>query len=308
MFESIKNRVTGGYMYDKLQLHKKIKKIFPDDELAQCLYQIWKYRYGHLWTESKGKTLLQERFPERFLAVSGYNIIRPDIEDVDSFLWEYPDLIMPLMVNGFDYEKINSLFDEGPYELDRFVSVQEGDVVLDCGANLGYFSVIAAKKASEVYAFEPAEKLCRQYLEPLEKVYSNIHVVQKGIAREKKESDFCFFPDSSSCSCINRIENEVCNDANSKYENVKITCIGIDEFVSENSLKSVDFIKADIEGMERELLQGARGTLKEFAPRLALCTYHYPDDKQVLEQLILEANPHYNIRHAYKKLYAYVAK
>lgn len=46
--------------------------------------------------------------------------------------------------------------------------------------------------------------------------------------------------------------------------------------------------------------------LKEFAPKLAICTYHLTDDKEVLERLIKEANKNYIIEHRYKKLYAYV--
>jgi hypothetical protein len=68
----------------------------------------------------------------------------------------------------------------------------------------------------------------------------------------------------------------------------------------------VDFIKADIEGAERLMLKGAQKTLARFAPKLALCTYHLPDDPDVMEKLIMEANPNYKIVHKWFKLYAYV--
>jgi hypothetical protein len=74
--------------------------------------------------------------------------------------------------------------------------------------------------------------------------------------------------------------------------------------VSENKLERVDFIKADIEGAERGLLSGAKNVLKEFSPKLSLCTYHLPDDCEVLERLILEANPKYKVRQGPNKLYA----
>jgi hypothetical protein len=80
----------------------------------------------------------------------------------------------------------------------------------------------------------------------------------------------------------------------------------LDKFAQESNLKKIDFIKSDIEGAEREMLAGARGVLKEFAPKLALYTYHLPDDPEVMESLILEANPAYKVKHISKKLFAAV--
>ncbi len=68
----------------------------------------------------------------------------------------------------------------------------------------------------------------------------------------------------------------------------------------------MDFIKADIEGAERKMLKGAKETLRKYAPKLSICTYHLPDDKEVLTKIILEANPAYIITYKWDKLYAYI--
>jgi FkbM family methyltransferase len=82
----------------------------------------------------------------------------------------------------------------------------------------------------------------------------------------------------------------------------------IDDWVEQNNIKKVDFIKSDIEGDERNMLAGAKKVLKTHYPILSICAYHFPDDLQVLEGLILDANPDYNIIHRKMKLFAYVPK
>ena len=88
----------------------------------------------------------------------------------------------------------------------------------------------------------------------------------------------------------------------------KITLTTLDKFVEDRKLERVDFIKADIEGAERDMLRGACNTLKTFAPKLAICTYHLPDDPEVLENIILKANPDYTVVHTRHKLFAAVTK
>jgi FkbM family methyltransferase len=74
-----------------------------------------------------------------------------------------------------------------------------------------------------------------------------------------------------------------------------ITVTTLDKFANDENIKKIDFIKADIEGAERDMLAGARNVLKEFAPKLAVCTYHLPDDHIILKEIILDANPNYKI-------------
>ena len=78
----------------------------------------------------------------------------------------------------------------------------------------------------------------------------------------------------------------------------------LDYFVKQNNLPRVNFIK----GSELDMLAGAQETLKNFAPKLAICTYHLKDEPEVLEALIKKANPAYNVAQKEMKLYASVPK
>jgi FkbM family methyltransferase len=89
-------------------------------------------------------------------------------------------------------------------------------------------------------------------------------------------------------------------------ERIRITTL--DAFVESNGIERIDFIKADIEGAERDMLKGATRVLRDFAPKLAICTYHLPDDPAVLEGIIKSANPGYKVVHLRHKLFACVVK
>ncbi|MTK63638.1 MAG: FkbM family methyltransferase [Methanobacterium sp.] len=57
----------------------------------------------------------------------------------------------------------------------------------------------------------------------------------------------------------------------------------------------VSFIKADVEGMELELLRGARQTIQTFRPKMALCAYHYPNHIFEIAEYVRSIVPDYKL-------------
>lgn len=189
---------------------------------------------------------------------------------------------------------------EGPYETEN-VKLQAGDIVIDAGANMGVFSVLAADAGTTVYAFEPQPSV-HELLEANAKLNSfadKINLVKFGLSDKKCTVDFFEdFSQFTSSGMVMSVENR-------QGKTYKIDCVSLDEWVRENNIPRVDFIKADIEGAERLMLDGAKETLRKFKPRLAICTYHLPDDPKVLREKILSANPDYKIDQRAKKLFAW---
>jgi hypothetical protein len=53
--------------------------------------------------------------------------------------------------------------------------------------------------------------------------------------------------------------------------------------------KKIDFIKADIEGAETQLLEGAKAILSRKTPlKAVLCTYHKHNDAEMLQRTLAE--------------------
>lgn len=214
-----------------------------------------------------------------------------------AFNLEMPDLIIPAIDNAFPY------MSEGKYEYNNVV-INKDDVVFDCGANIGIFASIAASKKANVYAFEPVPDLI-DCLEKIKKVYPNINIAPFALFDKVGKVNF-------SVSETNSTSHSLLANNNPNYHlsdisrSIEVEAITIDDFVKINSIEMVDFIKSDIEGAERLMLQGAKEVMRKFSPKLSICTYHLPDDKVVLENIILDANPNYIIEHNWHKLYAYV--
>ena len=197
----------------------------------------------------------------------------------------------------FLYEGLYSLADDN---VD--VRVKPGDIVIDAGSWIGDFAAYAsAKGAGKVYAFEPTEPGF-SYLSKTAALNNGIIPVKLGISNETTSA--MIFTDARNTGA-NSLLKDMCVG---RHDTSQINTTTIDEFVRANNIERVDFIKSDIEGYERYMLEGAQETLRKFAPKLALCTYHLPDDPEVMAELIKQANPKYNIVQKSKKLYASVPK
>ena len=207
------------------------------------------------------------------------------------------------------FDECDLFLSEGLYGLvnDKVnVTVKPGDIVIDAGSWIGDFAAYASVKGAIVYAFEPSEKIFR-ILEKTAELNGNIIPVKKGLSDKSTYTNFFECTDASNSGANRLIVDEAVAMSFTQPAHT-IETIRLDDFVRENNLPRVDFIKCDIEGFERNMLAGAQETLRKFAPKLALCTYHLPDDPKVMAELILKANPNYNIVQKRMKLFASVPK
>lgn len=194
-----------------------------------------------------------------------------------------------------------ALQEEGHYESNK-VFLKKNDIVIDAGASVGLFSIYASKKignAGKVFSFEPVPEVVNFLSENMSlNNCSNIYIKELALGKTTGVGTFSVnlkkvFEGSS--SAINR-GGEVRN----------FPQITVDDFVKKNNLKKIDFIKADIEGSERDLLLGAEKTIKLFKPRISIRTYHFPDDPEVIEEILRRFVWKYKIQKEEKTIYAWV--
>lgn len=248
---------------------------------------------------------LKKKFPSPSgtLYLGDFKIPDPSEDAISKHLFEmeFNDLFVSYFI---DNSSVLSLITwEGPYESGS-VELKEGDVVIDCGANMGYFSAVASAKKCSVYAFEPISVVVEKYLSKTIALNSNITICNYALSDFEGTLEFAPGNDLLNMGAYSAYSDDMKN----KNDVITLPCTTIDTFVDNFKLEKLDFIKADIEGAERYMLRGAVNTMKRFAPKLSICTYHLPDDPEVIRSIITQANPAYVIEEKYQKLYAYVQK
>ena len=167
--------------------------------------------------------------------------------------------------------------------------IRPGDVVLDCGANVGVFAKKAlAAGASRVIAIEPAPENLRVLKKNLaaEIAAGKVTVYEKGVWDKDDILKMSIDPTNSAADSFVRQREG--------GQFIELPLTTIDKLVAELGLERVDFIKMDIEGAERQAIAGAAETIKRFRPRMALCLYHLPDDPTVIPAAVLKIEPGYS--------------
>lgn len=171
---------------------------------------------------------------------------------------------------------IDYIFEQYAYKSGgkTIVTVSNGDIVLDLGACWGdtalYF-VSKTGKNGKVYSFEflPDNiKVFNLNISFNPNLIKQIELIQRPVSN--KSGDKIFFSDNGPAS---RIEFEPFDG-----QTGTATTISIDDFVRNNKIEKVDFIKMDIEGSEPVALKGAIETIIRFKPKLAIAIYHSMDD------------------------------
>lgn len=194
---------------------------------------------------------------------------------------------------GFIYTEI---FEWRIYEKNA-CSIRPGDWVVDAGACEGFFSLYVLERGAQVLAFEPVPELTRALKKTLEEYIDagRARVFTLGLGKEREEKTIFLHPTNSGGNTLNQEFTELWGKEKAKDQKTRVLIVSLDEIVSSLKL-SIGFIKADVEGFERELLLGARDTISRCKPCLSICTYHLPDDWKKIPEIIQSFGVNYKMR------------
>ena len=144
-------------------------------------------------------------------------------------------------------------------------AIPEGAVVYDIGANVGYYSLMAAVLAGptgHVYAFEPLPRnvdFLRRHV-ALNKMKDLITVLDVAVSDKSGEAAF----DLGASTSMGHI---------AETGEIKVKQVRLDDLIASGEIKPPDYMKIDVEGAEGEVLSGARTLLENHQPILFLDTH-----------------------------------
>lgn len=192
-----------------------------------------------------------------------------------------------LVRGGIDEKNIlqpkSELFSEfrGNQYFDVFLPKKE-EIFLDAGSFDGQtaagFLEWAGERGKKIYAFEPLEEM-RDIIQ--KRRLPKTEILNYAVWDKKEQ---LFFTENSAGSFVN------CDGT------IEVQGMDIDSALQG---AEVTFIKMDVEGSELKALAGARNTIRNYRPRLAICIYHKPSDVWEIPSYILRLVPEYRlyIRH-----------
>jgi len=168
----------------------------------------------------------------------------------------------------------------GSYEMNKRQAfedeIKSGAVVYDIGANVGYYSLLAAELVGDeghVYAFEPLPRnisFLKQHMaiNHLE----NVTVIEAAVSDAGGEA---YFNLGASTSMGHLAETG----------EITVEKVSLDEMLADGLLKPPDYMKVDVEGAEYEALMGARKLIEKYRPILFLDTHQREAHKPTIALL-----------------------
>ena len=146
------------------------------------------------------------------------------------------------------------------------IITQECETVIDVGANVGYYAVnipLMSSNVKKLYAFEPLPSVYEQLRINVELNNLNSRVEYFNFAVSNNENDIeLYVPNTFGSSATSSVElhPEVLSSK------VLVKSNTLDNLYRQGLIKSCDFLKIDVEGAEKFVLEGAQLLLSSERP------------------------------------------
>jgi FkbM family methyltransferase len=227
------------------------------------------------WLKSRSRALFRwylNRFPLRDGKAYFYERLHPRLLPEERRLTVSLDKGFRLQLDLQDIEQ-RKIYFFGHYH-ERYEAriieslLDTGEVFWDIGANIGYFTLVAAgvlKNRGQVVSFEPGREAFERLQTNISlNPFTNIIIHKLAVADKSGEA-------------VLYLSGEVADSGANLYrpgkeQTLEEICatVSLDQFSQEQGLRAPDFLKMDVEGAELAALKGAENILAHSRPLLLL--------------------------------------
>ena len=133
-------------------------------------------------------------------------------------------------------------------------NIKRGEVFVDVGANIGYYTVLAADKGALVWAYEPEDDnflILTRNIE--ESCLSGIKVYKKAVGDKTKKVKLL-------------LSKTNFGDHRISSKGKEIDMVSLDDAIG----KKVDVIKIDVQGWEPGVIEGAKKIIQKYKPMIVM--------------------------------------
>lgn len=202
----------------------------------------------------------------RFIVATKYLTARMFLNN-DPLWIDLGGIKIPITGDG-DLQEVNYYLDGRNWWIDEIASlrryVQDGDVAVDVGANIGFMSGVLSTltgMTGRVYSFEPSPSTYGKLLNVIQmNGFSNVVAQNLGCGSEDR-SVTLYSAEASGHATIRPTQSM----ESSNYPKQTVRIVKLDDFLRP-LLNRLDFIKIDTEGYEDEVLIGASAIIEQFRP------------------------------------------
>ena len=156
-----------------------------------------------------------------------------------------------------------------PEQLALRAMLSAGVAFYDVGANVGFFTIIAARllgPAGRIFCFEPLPENYRQIRHnAMLNSFTNIEIIGTALGSFDGEASFWTSAEPTWGKLVStgKVPDKMTGE-------IKVPVRRLDGIVAESRLPPPDAIKIDVEGAEVDVLLGATETLRRYRPRLLI--------------------------------------
>ena len=187
----------------------------------------------------------------------------------------------------YDGVDLESYLFRNQYFYERFgksIKPEPGDHIIDGGACLGDTALVFSNQVGEqgmVYSFDPVQENLNILKYNIEQFpIKNVQAIPFGLSNKE------FICDPTPLGSY---------DPGFRVFNAPTPLQKLDSLVQQGVISKINYIKLDVEGSEKDAIEGAIQSILHFKPKLAISLYHNPDDLFTIPIFIKKYFPFYEL-------------